>query len=109
MRPAWRVLRLAEKTETFDDCFLLWSVAGLGLLKSGEVRDADLFGGGGATDQQKRRDANGEQRGGEMGSSLIILWCHLQSSRTVAEIYAAPSSRSMSGAESGVSRSGSGL
>src|SRR5438270_4213546 len=80
MWPAWRVLRLAEKTETFDDCFLLRSVAGLGLLKSSEVSDADLFRGGGAADQQKRRDGNGEQRGGEMSSSLIILCCHVQSS-----------------------------
>src|SRR5207302_8248615 len=99
-RPARRVLRLAEKTETFDDRLLLRSVAGLGPLKSGEVSDADLFGGGGAADQQKGRDGNGEQRGAEMGSSLIILCCHVQSSRTVAEIYAAPSSRSMSGGKS---------
>src|SRR2546430_17666712 len=73
MRPARRVLRLAEKTETFDDRLLLRSVAGLGPLKSGEVSDADLLGGGGAADHQKARDYPGAHRPRAMRPHQVIL------------------------------------
>src|SRR5205807_8545788 len=84
MRPAWRVLRLAEKTETFEDCFLWRRVGGLGLLKSGEVSGAELFGGGGGADQQRGRDGNGERRGGGMGSALDVPCCRVQGFSPVA-------------------------
>src|SRR2546429_5508780 len=77
MWPARRVLRLTEKTKAFEGCFCLRSVAGVGFLKTREVRDAHLFGGGGTADQKQQPEWNREQRRREKGSSLTVFGHYL--------------------------------